>query len=70
MANNVLTHAMIAREAAALLEESSPFVRYVNKARQEEFAQDVNGYKRGDTVTIKIPPTGVVYDGPTFAGGG
>lgn len=70
MPNSVLTHAMIAREAAALLEEASPFVRYVNKARQEEFAQDVNGYKRGDTVTIKIPPTGVVYTGSTFAGGG
>ena len=70
MPNNVLTHSMVAREAAAMLEEASPFVRAVNKARQSEFAQDVNGYKRGDTVTIKIPPTGVVYDGAQFAGGG
>lgn len=70
MPNTVLTHSMIAREAAAMLEGASPFVRAVNKARQSEFAQDVNGYKRGDTVIIKIPPTGVVYDGAQFAGGG
>jgi P22 coat protein - gene protein 5 len=70
MANTVLTHAMIAREAAALLEEASPFVNNVNKARQDEFGDAVNGYKRGDTVTIKLPPTGVVYDGSLFAGGG
>lgn len=70
MANAVLTHQMIAREAAAMLEELSPFTRNVNKARQDEFTQDVNGYKKGATVTIKIPPTGVVYSGATFAGGG
>ena len=70
MANAPLTHAMIAREAAALLEEMSPFVKNVNKARQDEFGQDVSGYKKGASVKIKIPPTGVVYDGATFAGGG
>lgn len=70
MANAPLTHAMIAREAAAALEELSPFIKNVNKARQEEFGQDINGYKKGSSVKIKIPPTGVVYDGATFAGGG
>ena len=39
MANAPLTHAMIAREAAAALEELSPFIKNVNKARQEEFGQ-------------------------------
>jgi len=70
MANTALTHSMIAREAAAMLEEMSPFVKNVNKARQEEFGQDVSGYKKGSSVKIKIPPTGVVYDGASFAGGG
>jgi len=70
MSNNVLTHQMIAREAAAMLEELSPFTRNVNKSRQDEFVEAVNGYKKGSSVSIKIPPTGVVYDGATFAGGG
>lgn len=70
MANTTLTHSMIAREAAAMLEELSPFVKNVNKARQDEFGEDVSGYKKGSSVKIKIPPTGVVYDGATFAGGG
>lgn len=70
MANAALTHSMVAREAAAMLEEASPFVRNVNKARQDEFGEDVSGYKKGASVRIKIPPTGVVYDGATFAGGG
>jgi hypothetical protein len=66
----ILTHSMVAREAAAMLEEASPFIRNVNKARQDEFGEDVSGYKKGASVRIKIPPTGVVYDGATFAGGG
>lgn len=70
MSNAALTHTMIAREAAAMLEELSPFVRNVNKARQDEFGEDISGYKKGASVRIKIPPTGVVYDGATFAGGG
>jgi len=70
MANSLLTHAIIAREAAALLEELSPFCKNVNKARQEEFGKDIQGYKPGSSVTVKIPPTGVVYSGATFAGGG
>lgn len=70
MANAALTHSMVAREAAAMLEEASPFVRNVNKARQDEFGEDISGYKKGASVRIKIPPTGVVYDGATFAGGG
>ena len=69
MANSMLTHAIIAREAAALLEELSPFCKNVNKARQEEFGRDIQGYKPGSSVTVKIPPTGVVYNGATFAGG-
>lgn len=70
MSNSILTHSVIAREAAAMLEEFSPFIKYVNKARQEEFGKELNGYKAGSSVTIKIPPTGVVYTGATFAGGG
>ena len=70
MANTILTHQMIAREAAAILEEESPFLSNVNKGRQDEFGEAVSGYKKGDTVKIEVPQSGVVFNGPVFAEGG
>jgi ribosomal protein L21E len=70
MAVTMLTHQMIAREAAAMLDEEMPFSTRVNRGREEEFVNAVSGYKKGDTVSIKVPPTSTVYDGATFAGGG
>jgi hypothetical protein len=70
MTNTTLTHTMVAREAAAILAEESPFVSNVNRARQDEFGEAVNGYKKGATVKVKIPGVGAVFDGATFAGGG
>ncbi len=70
MANTILTHQMIAREAAAMLEEEAPFLSNINKGRQDEFGDAVSGYKKGDTVKIGIPQAGVVFDGAVFAGGG
>lgn len=69
MSNQVLTHQMIAREAAKMLEEEAPFIANINKGRQDEFGKDVQGYQKGDTVKIKIPTSGKVYDGAVFAGG-
>ena len=68
--SNVLTHQMIARESAAMFMEEAPFIANINKGRQEEFGVAVNGFKKGDTVRIKIPPVPVIYDGAVFAGGG
>lgn len=70
MANELITHQMAAREAAAILAEEAPFIMNINRGRQEEFGEAVNGYKKGETVKIGIPPTGVVYDGALFAEGG
>jgi len=69
MPNQVLTHKMIAREAAKMLEEEAPFIANINKGRQEEFGKDVQGYKKGDEVIIKIPTAGRVHDGAVYAGG-
>ena len=66
----MLTHQMIAREAAAMLDEEMPFSTRVNRGREEEFVNSVNGYKKGDTVSIKIPPTSTVYSTAVFADGG
>lgn len=68
MSNKVLTHQMIAREAAKMLEEEAPFIANINKGRQDEFGKDTQGYKKGDKVTIKIPTSGQVFDGPKFGG--
>ena len=70
MANDILTHQMIAREAAALLEEHSPFLANINKGRQSEFGEAVGGYKKGDTVKIEVPQSGIVFNGNVFAEGG
>lgn len=70
MANTVLTHQMIAREAAAILEEEAPFLANINKGRKEEFGADNQGYKKGGSVTIKVPTAGKVFHGAEFAEGG
>lgn len=70
MPNTNLTHQVVAREAAKILEEEAPFISNINKGRQDEFGESIQGYKPGDSVRIKIPPTGVVFDGATFASGG
>ena len=70
MANTILTHQMIAREAAALLEEQVPFLAKVNRARESDIQSPANSYKKGDTISIRIPPDSKVYDGAVFAGGG
>ena len=65
-----LTHQMLAREAVAMLVENNPIIRNVNTRRKKEFGEEVNGYKKGDSVRIKVPPVPTVYDGSQFAGGG
>lgn len=70
MGNTVLTHQMIAREAAAMLMEASPFIGNINRGREEDFGSNTRGYKAGDTVKVRIPPASKVFDGATFAGGG
>jgi hypothetical protein len=70
MANQILTHQMIARKAAALLSEEMNFLANINRGREEEFKTQPNGYKKGDSVDIGIPPVPTVFDGSNFAGGG
>lgn len=65
-----LTHQMIAREAAKMLVEQNNIIANINTERSEEFGEVVNGYNKGDTVKVMVPPVPVVYDGANFAGGG
>lgn len=70
MANDFNVHSIIAAEAAAILEESCPFLMGVNRAREEDFKVNLNGFKVGSSITIHVPGVGSVYDGATLAGGG
>ncbi len=70
MPNTNLTHLMVARMSAKIFTEEAPFTMSINKGRQEEFGQAVNGFNKGDTVKIKIPSVGQVFTGAVFAGGG
>lgn len=69
-ANNLETHQALARESAAIFEESAPFVSRVNRAREEDFKRQDGKYKTGSTVSIVVPPTATVYTGSTYAEGG
>lgn len=64
-----LTHQMIAREAAKMLVEENNVVKNINTNRSVEFGEEVNGYKKGQTVKVKVPPVPKTFDGATFAGG-
>lgn len=64
--NELLTHEMVAKEAAAMLVEESQFIKAINRNREKEFNKDVQGYKVGDSVRIRIPPTPIVTEGHVF----
>lgn len=64
-----LTHQMIAREAAKILWEENNVINNINTDRKREFGEEINGYKKGDTVKVMVPPVPVTYSGATFAGG-
>ncbi|ALQ97605.1 hypothetical protein B398_09850 [Xylella fastidiosa 32] len=70
MGTQALTHQMIAREAAKMLVEQNNVVTNINTERSKEFGEEINGYKKGDTVKIMIPPVPVTYSGSVFAASG
>lgn len=70
MANEILTHQKVAREAAKMLVEQANLIKRVNTGRSDEFGKDIQGYKIGDSVDIGIPPVPTVYSGSNFAAGG
>ena len=70
MANEILTHQKVAREAAKMLVEDASVIKRVNTGRSSEFGKSIEGYTIGDTVDIGIPPVPVTYRGANFAGGG
>lgn len=65
MANTVLTPTIIAKEATMILENELGMAKSVYRGYEKEFSNSVNGYRVGDTVTIKKPTDFTVRDGAT-----
>ncbi|MFW2148681.1 P22 phage major capsid protein family protein [Acinetobacter sp. TY1] len=70
MPNVINTAQVFAQEAAAIIEESCPFLMGINRSREKEFDKTVNGYQVGDDVSITIPGISRIYDGNVLAEGG
>jgi hypothetical protein len=70
MPNAISTHQLIAREAVKMLVEEDKLLPAINTGRNDDFAQNIHGYKQGSSVDINVPPRSVVYSGSNFAGGG
>ena len=67
MANTTLTASIIAKEAVMILDNELVAAKKVFRGYQEEFSKDVNGYKVGDTITIRKPTDFTVRDGAVMS---
>jgi P22 coat protein - gene protein 5 len=66
MTETVLTADVIAKEALAILDNELGWVDRVHRAYEDEFEQQVNGYKKGNTISIRRPDDGQVRVGKTM----
>lgn len=63
MANTTLTASIIAAEAISILDNNLVMGNQVFRGYEDEFDKNINGYKVGDTVTIRKPTDFAVTDG-------
>lgn len=66
MSNTTLTADIIAKEALAILDNELGWLGRIYRAFEDEFSQSVNGYKIGDTLSIRRPPDFTVRTGATM----
>lgn len=67
MANTTLTADIIAKEALAVLENELGWLNKLHRAHEDEFDKSVNGYKVGDTISIRRPADFTVRTGRTLS---
>lgn len=67
MSNTTLTADIIAKEAVMILENNCVMGGLVYRGYEEEFDTKVNGYKVGETVSVRRPADFTVRDGKTAA---
>jgi hypothetical protein len=63
MANRTLTADVIASEALAILKNQLGWMKRMHRAQEDEFTNRVNGYKIGDTISIRRPADFTVRSG-------
>jgi hypothetical protein len=64
VANSTLTASIVASEAIKVLENNLVMAGLVYRDYEAEYQKNVNGYKVGDTITIRRPTDFTVRDGP------
>lgn len=67
MSNTTLTADVIAKEALAILENEFGWMNKLHRAHEDEFSSTVNGYKKGDTISIRRPADFTVRTGATLS---
>lgn len=67
MANAVITADIIAKEAVMILDNELVMAKKVFRGYEDDFSKKVNGYKAGDTITIRKPTDFTVRDGAVMA---
>lgn len=67
MANTPLTASVVAKTALAILENELGVIKTLHRAHEEEFSNRVNGYKVGDTISIRRPADFTVRTGATLS---
>ena len=65
MTQNVLTSDIIAKEALMILDNNLIGANLVYRGYEDEFDRQVNGYKKGDTVSVRRPAQFTVRRGET-----
>lgn len=67
MANTTLTADVVAKLALPILENELGVVNTLYRAHEEEFANEVNGYKKGGSVRIRRPADFILRTGQTVS---
>lgn len=67
MSNTTLTADVVAKIALPILENELGVVNTLYRAHEEEFANEVNGYKKGGSVRIRRPADFVLRTGQTVS---
>lgn len=63
MSNAILTTDIIAKEALTILDNELVMAKKVHRAHENEFSGRVNGYEKGESISIRRPTDFTVRDG-------
>ena len=67
MSNTTLTADVVAKAALAILDNELGVVKTFHRAYEDEFSNQVNGYKIGDTISIRRPADFTIRTGATLS---